>query len=195
MIPIFRDYETRSPNPIRWGVDNYFAKGQPLILTYAIGDAPVQLVDYSEQITFRGTKSIWALPYEFHDPQHLLVAHNNQFDRRVEERLFKFFAPMERYRCTQAQAYAHGLPGSLEMLGQVLGITLQKLTGDDGHKLMLFFCTPRSFLKDGTPVWGVQWQPIGGKPAKAAPPIPDVPPPAADPEEPPADPGPELVVT
>ncbi len=155
LTPIFRDYETRSFNPIRWGVDNYFAVAQPLLLTYAIGDGPVQLIDYS--LTFKSHRIIWDVPLEFRSDEHVLIAHNNPFDRRVEERLLNFHAPMERFRCTQAQAYAHGLPGSLETLGEVLGIKDKKLTGDDGQKLMLFFCTPRSVTKQGVPLWNEPW--------------------------------------
>ncbi len=145
MQSVFFDFETRSPTPIRQGVDNYFAKAEPLILTFAVGDGPVQLIDF----TVRRRE----LPHVFTDPDGIFIAHNAQFDRRVLERLFGCYIPMERMRCTQAQAYAHGLPGSLETLGEVLGIEKKKLLGEDGHKLMLFFCTPRSFLKDGTPVW------------------------------------------
>lgn len=152
MTIIFRDYETRSPIPISWGLDNYFSRAEPLILTYAIGDAPVQLIDYTQSP--HGSKNaLTKVPGSFYDPAAILVAHNNSFDRRVEERLLGFRAPLERQRCTQAQAYSHGLPGSLETLGEVLGIQQKKLTGEDGHKLMLFFCVPRTILKDGTPLW------------------------------------------
>lgn len=146
MTIIYRDHETRSPDPIRWGVDNYFLRAEPLLTTWAVDDGPVQLIDHTQSLAPR-------LPADFALPDAILIAHNNQFDRRVEERLFDRHLPLNRFRCTQAQAYAHGLPGSLETLGEVLGIKLKKLTGDDGHKLMLFFCTPRSLLKDGTPLW------------------------------------------
>lgn len=146
MTFIYRDWETKSETPIRYGVDNYFAPARPLILTYAIGDGPVQLVDYTVPTAHWKSRG---LPPAFQDPAAIFVAHNNQFDRRVEERLFGCHIPLERQRCTQAQAYAHGLPGSLETLGEVLGIDSKKFTGEDGHKLMLFFCTPRSITKSG----------------------------------------------
>jgi DNA polymerase len=146
MARVYFDFETRSAAPVAWGLDNYFLKAEPLILTWAVDDGPVQIMDYSQE-------PIPRLPRVFREPGHTFIAHNCQFDRRVLERLFDLHRPIEDYRCTQAQAYAHGLPGSLETLGQVLGITKQKLTGDDGHKLMLFFCTPRSVLKDGSPKW------------------------------------------
>jgi DNA polymerase len=140
------DFESRSMAPIRWGVDNYFLPAQPLILTWAVDEAQVQLHDY----VFEGPTA----PVDrSHDGGATWVAHNCQFDRRVRERLLGVHIPIERYRCTQAQAYAHGLPGSLETLGEVLGIKQRKLTGEDGHKLMLFFCTPRSITKSGHPIW------------------------------------------
>lgn len=141
------DFETRSPVPIRYGVDAYFSRARPLLLTWAVDDGPVQLQDFST-----APQDHWSnlLPTAFHEPGRTFVAHNCQFDRRVLERLFGLHRPIQDFRCTQAQAYAHGLPGSLETLGNVLGCAQKKLTGEDGHKLMLFFCTPRSILKDGT---------------------------------------------
>jgi DNA polymerase len=145
MPNIYFDFETRSPVPIRLGIDNYFSRAQPLILTYAIDEGPVYLVDFTQSPGKRPNVEAFA--------DATWIAHNAQFDRRVLERLLDVHLPIERFRCTQAQAYSHGLPGSLETLGEVLGIKLKKLTGDDGHKLMLFFCTPRAMRKDGTPVW------------------------------------------
>jgi DNA polymerase bacteriophage-type len=144
-LNIYFDFESRSPSPIRWGLDNYMRDARALILAWAADDGPVQCWDF--------TKAPGDIPTTFKHPEVTLIAHNAQFDRRILERLFGCHIPLERFRCTQAQAYAHGLPGSLETLGEVLGIKLKKLTGDDGHKLMLFFCVPRSIMKSGTPLW------------------------------------------
>jgi len=145
-LNIYFDFETRSPNPIRWGLDNYMRAAEPLILAWAVDDEPVQVIDYTK------TPHL-GLPCAFRAADAIYIAHNAQFDRRIIERLFGVNIPLERYRCTQAQAYAHGLPGSLETLGNVLGIEQKKLTGDDGHKLMLHFCTPRSITKGGAALW------------------------------------------
>jgi DNA polymerase len=149
MPNIYFDYETRSPDPIRWGVDNYFARAEPLLLTYAVDDGPVQIYDWTQG----PQQGIWMHWGEMDRGSPIWIAHNAQFDRRVMERLLGVRIPVERYRCTQAQAYSHGLPGSLETLGEVLGIKQKKLLGEDGHKLMLFFCTPRTILKSGAPLW------------------------------------------
>jgi DNA polymerase len=142
------DFETRSPVPIRYGVDAYFSKVRPLLLTWAVDEAPTQLWDYTTPEHWSNGKPV--LPPVFHERGHTFIAHNCQFDRRVLERLFGLYRPIQDFRCTQAQAYAHGLPGSLETLGNVLGCKHKKRVGEDGHKLMLFFCTPRSILKDGS---------------------------------------------
>jgi DNA polymerase len=78
------------------------------------------------------------------DPNEKLVFHNRNFDRTILNRALGRIIPASRYRCTMEQAYSHGLPGSLEMLGIVLGVPpeLQKRVGD--KELIQLFCVPRA---------------------------------------------------
>lgn len=72
----------------------------------------------------------------------IFVFHNANFDRTVL-RLgnLGIDLPINRVLCTMSIAYAHSLPGSLDKLGEVLGIAQKKL--HTGRKLINLFCKPR----------------------------------------------------
>lgn len=53
--------------------------------------------------------------------------------------------------CTMAMAHAMGLPGSLERLGQALGLDVQK--DAEGRRLMMQLARPRKINADGSIVW------------------------------------------
>jgi DNA polymerase len=141
---VFLDTETRSRTPIEHGNDKYCRDAECLIVTWAYDDDnPAKGVDLADPFE--------AIPDEldhlFNDPDVVFVAHNAPFDMRIVRFALGYEIPIHRWRCTRAQAYSHGLPGSLETLGIVLGLPQdqQKLV-DDG-KLIHFFCKP---AKDGT---------------------------------------------
>ena len=66
------------------------------------------------------------------DPSVTLIAHSAKFDWNIVRHALKIPTALSRWRCTQAQAYAHGLPGSLDLLGLVLGLK------DDERKMAGF---------------------------------------------------------
>jgi DNA polymerase len=135
----YYDTETRSKTDISLGLDLYTRDAECLIVTFAIDDASTQ---------------IWqpwcepAIPADFQraidDPDMIFVAHNAAFDIMILQRCLNIHVPLERFRCTRAQAYSHGLPGSLETLGKVLGLAEDqaKIVGDD-YKLIDTFCCPQ----------------------------------------------------
>jgi DNA polymerase bacteriophage-type len=108
-----------------------------MIVTWALDDDQpakgIDLLDPFEEIPEELVKL-------FLDPDVVFIAHNAAFDMRIIEHCLGYKLPIHRWRCTRAQAYAHGLPGSLETLGIVLGLPQdqQKLV-EDG-KLIQFFC-------------------------------------------------------
>lgn len=57
--------------------------------------------------------------------------------------------PPERWVCTMAQAYAHGIPASLEMAAKTCGLPVQK--DIEGYRLMLRMCKPLPLKKDDEP--------------------------------------------
>lgn len=89
------------------------------------------------------------------DPAVKLVAHNVFFERAVTHNVFAkkmmpskpelLNIPVGRWICTAAGSRALGLPGSLELAGEALGIKHKK--NMDGKKIMMKVCRPRKPTK------------------------------------------------
>lgn len=144
--PVFFDTETRSRTPISRGTDLYTRDAECTIATWKRGyDGPSKLWDALDE----------PMPNELddilRDDHETLIAHSAKFDRSIVRHALRISTPIERWRCTQTQAYAHGLPGSLELLGLVLGLPLesQKLA-EDGKRLIDLFCVPKDDLGNFT---------------------------------------------
>lgn len=148
MTEVFFDWETRSPVPIIYGTPNYATKAEPLILTWAADSDPVKLWD-----VIGGEPMPREIADLGRDPEATWIAHNCSFDRRINP-LAGLRIPLTRYRDTRSQAYAHGLPGSLETLGKVLGLSeAEAKFAEDGKKLIQLFCVPKEVKPNGTAVY------------------------------------------
>ena len=137
-MPFFYlDTESYSTIRIENGLDQYMTGADNLITTFCGETGPVKVWD-----RLSGER----MPNEFED--NLLdervtkVAHNAQFDHNLINVSPGIETPVDQWWCTMAQAYAHGLPGSLEALGPVVGIPndMQKMA--EGKKLIQLFCVP-----------------------------------------------------
>lgn len=139
----FIDYETRSSTPIRDGTDAYYAApdARATICTYALDDGEVLLWDMLEN-EYEPNWHEDALA----DDRITLVAHNAVHDRGAIQRCLQRPSAAERWWCTRAQAYAHGLPGGLDGLSRALGVPFDQLKDQDGKRLIQVFCVPK---KDG----------------------------------------------
>ncbi len=133
----FYDIESRSRNPIQHGQDVYFQGAEYLIANFARDDDKPQLWD-----RINGQPMPRDLADAIADPQCTFIAHNAPFDRGGSRRLADIRVPVERWRCSMAAAYAHGYPGALEALGDVLELPehLKKL--HTGKNLIQLFCVP-----------------------------------------------------
>lgn len=86
-----------------------------------------------------------------------VVAHNAEFEWVIWNEVFRKQVPLapqlklSQVRCTMAKAMFHGLPGSLDMVAQAMGLIQQKDMA--GHALMMRMARPRSFDPQGNPVW------------------------------------------
>lgn len=152
MIECNVDLETRSPVPIKNGVWVYAAQAIILLVAYKIDDAQVQVWDRAS-----GDLIPEDLYQALKDPGVVLWAHNAAFDRTVmlssdDATLRAAAQDVKRWRCSMAQAYAHGLPGALEKLGDVLRIDTDKRKLKTGKDLMRLFCIPPP--KNSTRGWG-----------------------------------------
>jgi hypothetical protein len=134
----FIDTETRSRTDISAGTDRYTRDAECIIVTYAFATGPAKI-----WLPIFGEKIPVDLQEHLNDPNALLIAHNSAFDRLVLARALKICTGVSRWRCTMAGASAHGLPGSLEALGKVCGLSEDegKLVDDKG--LIQTFCCPQ----------------------------------------------------
>lgn len=133
---MYLDTETRSPVPIQHGTDRYMSQAECLILTWA-REGAAQLWQPA-----RGEPMPADLADGFADPNELVICHNLPFDRAVLARCLGIKLPIERHRCTLAQAQSHGYPGSLETLGKVLELPEDQRKMGEGHRLIQRFCIP-----------------------------------------------------
>jgi len=138
MIPFFLDSETRSSIRLELGLDQYMQGVEPLIWTFCAEKGPVDAWDMTD-----GTAMPNKLEDAILDERVTLVAHNVPFDRNALRYGHGMEPPLERWWCTMSQAYAHGLPGSLEALGPVLGLPLEMQKLIIGKKLIDLFCIPK----------------------------------------------------
>jgi DNA polymerase bacteriophage-type len=135
---IFLDTETRSRTDISAGTDRYTRDAECRIVTYAFVTGPAKIwFPFIDPLPPRD------LMDALNDPEFLILAHNAAFDRLILWRALGISTPVSRWRCTMAGARAHGLPGSLEALGNVCGLSAEegKLVDDKG--LIQTFCCPQ----------------------------------------------------
>jgi DNA polymerase len=144
---LIRDFETRSTARLDLcGAWRYAADPTTEILCigYAIDDAPAQIWTPDQPI-----------PTEFHEAAHnpnwLIVAHNDQFESAIEERLLqpRFgwpLVPLARHVCTMSLALAAALPGALENAAAALDLPYRK--DREGRRLMLRLSRPSDQAPD-----------------------------------------------
>lgn len=136
---LWGDLETYCEIPITNGTHAYAEGVEVMLFAWAIGDEPVSVWDLTagEPIPGRLQKAIA-------DPDTLFYFHNSHFDRTVLRNAIPRLAPdVTRWRDTMVQALAHGLPGALGALCEVLGVPQDKAKDKEGKALIQLFCKPR----------------------------------------------------
>lgn len=112
---LYLDTETYSECALKTAGAHRYARDPStavIVLQWALDDGDIHVEDLTEQ----GVPSD-AFREAFDDPTVELVAHNVSFDRGLLAHALGLPTPIGRWRCTQAQALAHSLPASLEILG------------------------------------------------------------------------------
>lgn len=132
------DTETYCETPIKHGTHRYAEDVEVMLFTYALDDGPVEVWDITHD-------PIMPLELEeaIADPECLFVFQNSHFDRTVLRHSMKIDIPTERIHDTMVQALAHGLPGGLDILCEVLGVDKDKAKDKTGKALIQLFCKPR----------------------------------------------------
>jgi len=144
------DYETRSAADLKKvGAFRYAMDPSTQILLCAIS------LNDEEPVVWRAD-GVYSSPQELakvlallglvSGSQHLIYAHNAQFELAISDALFKrtfgFASPdHDRWRCTAAMARRAALPASLEKLAEYLGLEQQKDKG--GAALIRKFSVPQ----------------------------------------------------
>jgi len=141
MKTLWLDFETFSPTPITHGTHRYAEQAEILLWAWAIDEEPAQVWDCAND-PVAPPRLIAAV----NDPDVEIVAHNSGFDRTVMRHALGDFCPsVLRWRDTMVQALAHGLPGALGTLCEVLGVPSDKAKDKAGKQLIQLFCKPIPF--------------------------------------------------
>lgn len=105
-----------------------------LLMSYAAGDDPVQIHDFTEAGEMQGLRELLV------DPSIIKAAHNCQFERACLNKALGIYSPPEQWIDTMHLAAMNGLPMTLEAAGAALQLDQQKL--DTGKALIRYFCKP-----------------------------------------------------
>lgn len=139
MTRLFLDLETFSEVPIKNGTHAYAEGAEIMLFAWAIDNDPVQVWDLTA-----GEPIPDPLWFALKNPDVEVWAHNSHFDRTVLRHTHPRLAPdITRWRDTMVQALAHGLPGALGALCEVLGVPQDKAKDKEGKALIQLFCKPR----------------------------------------------------
>ncbi len=139
MNTLWLDTETYSERPIKDGTYVYAANCEVDIIAFAMNDDPVKVIDVAN-----GPAGDVAMFVDLLESTDIIVSHNAMFDRNAL-RLgnLKIDTPIEKWRCSMVRAMAHGLPGSLDKLGEITNIEMDYRKMKRGKELMMLFCKPR----------------------------------------------------
>src|SRR5882672_93779 len=136
---LYYDEETYNENvAINHGTYKYASTCEPLLVTYAFDDDPVQVWDCTLDKDMPGD-----LNYALNDPCELVTAHSSMFDRNVLRYAHGIVVPIHRWRDTMVQALAHSLPGGLDKLCGILNVPKEIAKQKTGKQLINLFCKPR----------------------------------------------------
>ncbi len=139
MSILYADLETFSETPINCGTHRYAEKAEVMLFAYALDDQPVKVWDLTT-----GQPMPPDLSAALNDPAVMTVWHNGgMFDSVVLRHALNIDLPPERIHDTMVQALAHGLPGSLSDLCDILGVASDKAKDKAGRQLIMLFCKPR----------------------------------------------------
>ncbi|EBP9572228.1 hypothetical protein ATQ59_25405, partial [Salmonella enterica] len=136
---LYADLETFSEMPISCGTHRYAEKAEVMLFAYALDDQPVKVWDLTT-----GQPMPPDLSTALNAPAVMTVWHNGgMFDSVVLRHALNIDLPPERIHDTMVQALAHGLPGSLSDLCDILGVASDKAKDKAGRQLIMLFCKPR----------------------------------------------------
>lgn len=131
------DTETYSDAPITHGSHRYAEQAEVLLWAYAFDDGPVKVWDLTT-----GAHMPADLAGALADEACLFCFHNSHFDCTVLHHC-GYEIPLHRVHDTLVMALSHSLPGSLDKLGEVLGLPQDMQKHKEGKALIQLLCKPR----------------------------------------------------
>ena len=136
---LYWDMETYSETPITRGTHAYAEEARILLVAYAFDDQPVKVWDSTEN---------HEIPRDLYDAwvskSVLKVGFNSgMFDSTVLRHVRGINIPPEQQYDVMVQALAHALPGKLDTLCEVMGVSEDKAKLKTGKQLINLFCKPR----------------------------------------------------
>jgi DNA polymerase len=137
MPTLYIDVETYSEVPISAGTHAYAEGAEIIVAAWAVDDGPVEVCAVNGDI--RNTPVYPLLM----DEALTICAHNSHFDRTVLRHAAKLDIPVDRWTDTMVTALAHGLPGALAKLCEILHVPVDQAKDRDGKRLIQLFCVPR----------------------------------------------------
>ena len=108
-----------------------------LLFGYAWDDGPVEVIDMAQ-----GQSVPQELQDALYDAEIIKTAFNASFERTCLSAYFQRVTPPEQWRCTAVLARELGLPGSLEAVGEVIGLPEDKQKSKTGRALIRYFSIP-----------------------------------------------------
>jgi len=145
MTILWFDCETFSECDLKSAGTHRYAEHPSTCITvaqWAVDDGEPQVVDCTAP--GRVTElNIGILRDFLSEPHVTVIAHNSMFDRTLLRHCWGIDVPVERWQDTMIKAMAHGLPGSLDKIGQIVGLEADQAKDKRGRELIQLFCKPR----------------------------------------------------
>lgn len=141
-MKLWFDCETYSECDLKAHGTHRYAEDDSTEITvaqWAIDDREPVVVDCYDA----PARTLMALHALLQDHAVTVIAHNSHFDRTLLRHCWGIDVPIERWYDTMVQGLAHGLPGSLDKMGQVLGHAPDQAKDKRGRELIQLFCKPR----------------------------------------------------
>lgn len=121
--------------------------------THRYAEHPSTEITVAQAALDDGEPQVWDMTFGEHvdpmledylrDPTITIIAHNSMFDRTLLRHCWGIDVPVERWQDTMIQAMAHGLPGGLDKIGQIVGLEADLAKDKRGRELIQLFCKPR----------------------------------------------------
>lgn len=146
MTILWFDCETFSECDLKTAGTHRYAEDPSTEITvaqWAIDDGEPCVADMTAPDTRENSKARHPLMRALNDPSVIVVAHNSAFDRTLLRHCWGVDVPVSRWQDTMIKAMAHGLPGSLDKIGQIVGLDADQAKDKRGRELIQLFCKPR----------------------------------------------------